>query len=146
MKNFNLTLKYVFILGLVSFILHLIWENAQAPLFAGYASFAQHLPICSIGTIGDIIFTLLVYFGISLLKDDFGWIFRLSKKDIFVLAVIGFLFAIGIEWRALLFEKWSYTDAMPIISYLGVGLTPVLQMIILLPLSFYLTKKIYAKI
>lgn len=134
--------RYTISLAIISFLLHLVWENAQAPLFIGYTSFTQHLPICTLGTIGDVIFTLLVYVGISLLKSDFEWIIRLNKKDVFVLAVIGLLFAIGIEWRALLFSRWGYTDAMPIITYFGVGLTPALQMLILLPLSFYLAKNI----
>ncbi|MDA1169465.1 MAG: hypothetical protein O3A36_03950, partial [bacterium] len=74
------------------------------------------------------------------LKNDFNWIASLNKKDIITLAAIGLCIAVGIEWRALLFERWAYTDVMPIIPYLKVGLTPMLQMILLLPLSMYLTK------
>lgn len=65
---------------------------------------------------------------------------RLNKKDIFVLATTGFFFALGIEWRALLFAEWNYAPAMPIIPWLNVGLTPVVQMTMLLPLSFYVAK------
>src|SRR3989344_2370846 len=126
---------------LVALVLHLVWENAQAPLFAGFLSFGQHFFVCFLGTIGDIVFTITVYLGISLLKNDFGWIVRLGAKDVLVLAVIGFFFALGIEWRALLFERWSYADNMPLIPYFQVGLMPVLQMTLLLPLSFYLTSK-----
>jgi len=126
---------------LVALVLHLVWENAQAPLFAGFSSFGQHFFVCFLGTIGDIVFTITVYLGISLLKNDFGWIVRLGAKDVLVLAVIGFFFALGIEWRALLFERWSYADNMPLIPYFQVGLMPVLQMTLLLPLSFYLTSK-----
>jgi hypothetical protein len=139
-------MKQILILSLVAFVLHIIWENAQAPLFAEYSSFGQHLSICFLGTIGDVIFTLSAYFGIGLLKKDFGWIRRLSKNDIFVIAAIGFFFAVGIEWRALLFDRWNYTDAMPIIPYFRVGLAPILQMTLLLPLSFYLTSKLHEKI
>jgi len=139
-------IKYIIILSSVAFFLHIIWENAQAPLFAEYLSLGQHFPKCLWATIGDIVFTLLVYLGISLLKNDFGWITRLSGKDIAVIAVMGFFWAIGIEQRAFLFEKWNYTNAMPIIPYLLVGLTPILQMTFLLPLSFYLTSKLHEKI
>lgn len=138
-------MKPIIFLALTAFVLHLIWENAQAPLFAGYSSFGQHLLICFLGTIGDIVFTILAYLGIGLLKNDFGWIMRLGGKDIVVIAVIGSFWAIGIEWQALLFERWGYADSMPIIPYFRVGLTPILQMIFLLPLSFYLTKRLYAK-
>ena len=133
----------IILLSLIAFVLHLVWENTQAPLFAGYSSFGQHLPLCFLGTIGDVVFTAAVYLSIAMLKNDFGWIMRLSSKDIFVLVAVGFFFALGIEWRALLFGRWGYADIMPIIPYFQVGLTPILQMTLLLPLSFYLTEKIY---
>lgn len=79
---------------------------------------------------------------VALFKNDFGWLATSNKKDLAALAVVGFFFAVGIEWRALLFGRWAYTDAMPIIPYLKVGLMPILQMIILLPLVMYFTKKL----
>lgn len=135
--------KQIVFLSLVAFILHIIWENVQMPLFQGYTSFVQHFPVCFVATIGDVMFTLFVYAMIALVKGDFDWIVKLNKKDVFVLAVVGFLFAVGIEQRALLFGRWAYTDAMPIIPYLKIGLTPALQMTFLLPISLYLTKKLF---
>lgn len=136
--------KQIIYLSLIAFVLHVIWENTQAPLFQGYASFVAHFPICFIGTVGDVAITLFVYFIIALLKNDFNWIVTLNKKDIVVLAVIGFLIAMGIEWRALLEGRWAYAEAMPIIPYLKVGLAPIIQMILSLPLSIYFTNKIVA--
>ena len=134
--------KQLFWLTAITFLLHFVWENSQAPLYEGYSSFSQHLPICFWGVIGDTIFTLVVYLGIGLLKNDFQWLTKLGLYDIIVLAVIGFFAAIGIEWRALLFNRWTYVDAMPLLPYFQVGLIPVLQMTLLLPLSFYLTSKL----
>lgn len=133
--------KLITTLSLIAFVIHLVWENAQAPLFAGFSSFGQHFFICLLRTIGDVTFTVVVYLIIGLLKNDFGWVVRLNKADILVLAIVGFFFALGIEWRALLFERWAYAESMPIIPYFQVGLTPILQMTLLLPLSFYLTSK-----
>lgn len=133
--------KQIIFLSLIVFILHVIWENAQAPLFQGYASFSQHFSACFIGTVGDVAITLFVYVIVALLKNDFNWIASLDKKDVAVLAVIGFLVAVGIEWRALLFGRWAYNDAMPLIPYLEVGLLPIIQMTLLLPLSVFITGK-----
>lgn len=133
--------KQIVFLFLIAFILHVIWENLQAPLFQGYISFSQHFFTCLTGTGGDIVITVSVYLIVALLKNDFHWVATLNIKDMVILAVIGFCIAIGIEWRALLFERWAYTDTMPIIPYLNVGLTPILQMILLLPFSIYLTKR-----
>ena len=136
--------KQIIFLSLIAFVLHIVWENMQAPLFQGYVSFLAHFPMCAVGTVGDVAITLFVYLIIALLKNDFNWIVTLNKKGIVILAIIGFLIAVGIEWRALLFGRWAYTGVMPILPYLKVGLTPVIQMTLLLPVSVYLTKIVIA--
>ena len=133
--------KQIYILIIISFALHLIWENAHAPLFMGYESFTQHFLYCFIATFGDVAFTLLVYWMIGMLKNDFNWIKSMSKNDYLILAIFGICFALGIEYRALLWERWQYSTLMPITPYFKIGLTPVIQMTLLLPFSFYLTKK-----
>ncbi|MBI2024899.1 MAG: hypothetical protein HYT03_02350 [Candidatus Harrisonbacteria bacterium] len=130
-----MNIRYISILAFVAFLLHIIWENAQAPFYAGYQSFLQHLPICSIGVFGDILITLLVLAFLWLLKKNLPS----TKTDFFALAIIGFVIAVAIEQNALLLGKWSYAPTMPLIPYLQVGLMPILQMTILLPLSFYIT-------
>src|SRR3989338_5230247 len=93
--------KHILVLSLVSFFLHGVWENAHAPLFAGYVSILQHAPACFVATLGDVMFTLLVYLGVALLKRDYVWISKLSTADVVVLMMLGLAFALGIEWRAL---------------------------------------------
>ena len=54
----------------------------------------------------------------------------------------GLVIAILIEWFAVNgLHRWAYTDQMPRIPVLDVGLTPILQMLILPPLIFLLTHK-----
>lgn len=133
---FKINIKYITKLTVVAFLLHLIWENAQAPLYAGYQSFSLHFPMCLIGTIGDVIITLLVLAFVKLLKRDISQ----TRGDFLGLAIIGFLVAVLIEQHALLAGKWSYALAMPIVPILKVGLAPIVQMMLLLPLSFYLAR------
>lgn len=136
--------KQIMYVSLIAFILHFIWEYTQAPLFQGYESFSAHFFTCLLGVAGDVVITLCVYLSIGFLKNDFNWISALNKKDVVVIALIGFFIAVGIEWRALLFGRWAYTSAMPLIPYIKVGLTPILQMTFLLPFSMYLTKRFTA--
>jgi len=133
----DMNIKYIAKLAIVAFLLHVIWENAQAPLYIGYQSFSQHFSICLIGTLGDIVITLSVLAFLWVLKKDIS-----RPADFLALAILGFFVAIGIEQHALFVGKWGYALAMPIIPILKVGLAPVLQMTLLLPLSFYLAKLI----
>ncbi len=129
-------IKYIAILTIIAFLLHIVWENAQAPLYAGYQSFSLHFPVCFIGTVGDVVITLLVLAFLRLLKKDN----LQTAADFMALAIIGFIIAVFIEQNALLVGKWNYAPTMPLIPYFQVGLAPILQMTILLPLSFYLAK------
>ena len=128
--------KYFLTLSITAFVLHILWENAQAVLYSGYESFFQHFPMCLYGTIGDVIITILVFPFIRLIKKDEPR----TISDYLALAIMGFIIAIAIEQNALLMEKWNYAPSMPILPGLKVGLAGVAQMTILLPLSFYLAK------
>jgi len=127
--------KYMAKLAIITFLLHVIWENAQAPLYAGYESFSQHFSMCFVGTIGDVVITLSILAFLWLIKKDVS-----RPADFLALAIIGFIVAVVIEQHALLTGKWSYALTMPIVPILKVGLAPILQMTVLLPLSFYLAK------
>lgn len=129
-------IRYILTLVVVAFLLHFLWENAQAPLYAGYQSFGQHLPTCFIGAIGDVVITLFTLIFIRLLKNDRPQ----TIADFLALAIIGFIVAVLIEQHILLAGTWNYAPAMPIIPWIMVGMIPIIQMTILLPLSFYLAK------
>jgi hypothetical protein len=83
-------------------------------------------------------------FVFLLVVKSFYWD-TLTRQDYTILIVLGFFIAVLIEQNALLLQTWSYTEAMPLIPYVRVGLTPVLQMTVLLPLTFFVTQRLYAK-
>lgn len=141
MKNYKV--RYLLILVAVSFVLHFVWENLQAPLYAGFISFYEHFSMCLAAAIGDVFFSLSALLFMILIKRVSP--LKFNKSDYIILAALGFIIAVAIEKNALLAGKWSYSGAMPLIPYLNVGLTPILQMIFLLPLSFYLAQKLFFK-
>ena len=127
------------ILAVVSLTLHGAWEYLHVSLYAGYEHITD-MPIALYATIGDVAYTLGVTFVIFLFRKN---IFTApTRSDLFLLAVAGFLIALFVEYKALMLGRWVYLDAMPIIPILNVGLTPVLQMTILLLLSVFLTSRI----
>jgi hypothetical protein len=135
--------RFIGILGGVAFALHLIWENVQAPLYAEHTLSWHNFFICFLGTVGDVGITVAVFVFLLVVKS-FYWD-TLTRQDYTVLIVLGFFIAVLIEQNALLLQAWSYTEAMPLIPYVRVGLTPVLQMTVLLPLTFFVTQRLYAK-
>lgn len=110
-------LLYVFV---ASFVANLIWENAHAPLYAHHLASKITEKTLVIASLGDaVILTLfaLMFFHISFLQER-----------LWLVILIGVVVAIAIELYALEVHRWAYNDAMPIIPFLNIGLTPTIQL------------------
>ncbi len=130
-----MTLRAVVIGVLVAFALSLIWENAQASLFAGYDGLLGHFWTCFVATLGDLVIIAAVYGAVTLLWRDAGWYRRMSMGQVACAVVLGIALAVAIEAWALASGRWAY-NGMPVVPSTGIGLDPVLQMIVLPPLIF----------
>jgi hypothetical protein len=111
------SLLSVFVL---SFGLDVFWENAHSVLYASY----QNQPITELvllrASLGDaLILTLMA------LPFVYSRYFRKRK---WLSLPIGFVIAVVIELYALHVGRWAYTNSMPIIPLLHVGVTPAVQL------------------
>lgn len=133
-----------------SFILHLIWENAQMPLFdAPGISLWDSFTMCLFATAtGDMLFMLTLHLTVAVIHRNLWW---LSDRTAYshpatwiVPVVIGALLAVSFElWAVYVDDRWVY-GSMPIIPVVKVGLTPVLQMI-LIPLAVIAISRWFAR-
>lgn len=119
-----------------SFLLHLLWENLQAPLYAGFTSFQQHFWICFKAAGGDLFFMFIIYAALVVVHRDLFWIADRSTytqpATWMITVAIGVLLAISFEyWAVFIDQRWHYAEAMPIIPFVRIGLMPVLQMIVI---------------
>lgn len=137
----NKIIRTLLIIAGISFLINAIWENAQAPLYQGYSNFWQHLPICWTASLGDVLIILILYFVLAAINRNMFWIAKISRVDIVIVVALGSLIGIGIEKWSLINQRWQYGSAMPLIPYIEVGLLPVLQMILLPLLTYYISGK-----
>ncbi len=121
---------------LVGFLTNLVWENAQAFLYEGYEGFYQHFIMCLIATVVDAVAILALYLIFAGVLQDFYWVRHWNWKSILLIMLAGGLLAILFEKWALSRGEWSYTEAMPVVPFLQVGLSPLLQLTILPVLTF----------
>lgn len=63
-----------------------------------------------------------------------------------MIILIGFGTAIFVERQALALGKWFYAPAMPIVPFLGVGLTPFIQLPIMALLIYSLLSFLESKL
>jgi len=86
--------------------------------------------------VGDVGIILGIYAAGALSAADLSWGLR-GRWNIYVTAaVLGLAYAVLVEHAALSAGRWSYTKRMPVMSVLGAGLWPLLQMTLLPPLTF----------
>lgn len=122
-----------------AYALNLAWENAQAPLFVGYAGLWPHFPMCATAALGDVVLVALLYALIAVADRNANWFVALRWRQALVLVIVGGVAATGVEWWALFTDRWHYAN-MPVLPIVNVGLLPVLQMM-LLPLAvFYMMR------
>ncbi len=129
----------------LAFLLNLIWELSQMPLYAGGSYLADHLAQSLYATFWDAAMTLGIYFIVAIVKRNIFWLEKINASEIFFAAGLGLALAIFIEVRALQEGRWGYSALMPIIRFLKVGLSPILQMVILPSASFILAAKFLRK-
>lgn len=116
--------------------LHFIWENIQCPLLYTHGSYDASMWGMLQATFGDVVITWLLYGWAAIVAGRWRWMVGPSALRGWLSLELG-AFAVGfaIEWHALVTGRWSYLDAMPTLTRLEVGLVPILQLMILTPVS-----------
>ena len=134
--------KFIVALGIVSFALQYAWENLQCGPFFNASTIYMAAGML-IAALGDVAITFIVYVIIALASGSWKWPLKIWKEKQWILMLsIGLISSIFFELLAKNFKAWSYTRFAPLIPGLEISIIPVLQFLILFPLSFFLTKYI----
>ena len=117
---------------LFSFLFHFAWEILHGSLFAGMAD-ARHgaaTLICLKATFGDVAIAVTSFTVAAWLGDGIGWYMNPPRRAASAYVATGIIITVLFEWYAQWVGRWSYSDLMPIIPLLRVGLSPVLQWVL----------------
>lgn len=132
----------VIIIAATAFMLNLIWEIAQGPLYEGFEYDLNHLSFCALASVADMLMVLILYFAFILIYKDIFWTGYMGIKRISFLILVGGSGAIFAEMWHTARGDWSYAETMPMVPFAEVGLLPVLQFALLPWLVFYVGNKI----
>lgn len=133
--------RMVITIAATAFFLNLIWEVVQGPLYEGFEYDLKHVSFCALASVADMLMVLILLFGLNLIYRNVFWITYLSLKRVLILVVVGTVGAIIAEVWHTSQSDWAYADAMPIMPWLGVGLSPVLQFAVLPYLTFLIVNR-----
>jgi hypothetical protein len=93
-------------------------------------------------TLGDVIIALGSFWLVSLMSWNRRWFLGLNKINFIGFIMVGLGYTFFSEWANIqIFKSWSYNESMPMIPWTEVGLSPVLQWILLTRHYFLLVEK-----
>ena len=137
--------QFFLIMTIISFILNEAWELLQMPLYEQPIYKIGHIAFCTLGALADTIMVLLLYILFAFVYKNAFWIKQNSWVKICIVMLTGAVGAVFSEKRHLLIESWSYDQSMPIIPFVHVGLSPVLQFLLLPVIIYFLSLYIISK-
>ena len=111
-----------------------------------YAPFGQSALqrwlFCGLAAIADALYITVLYWIGGYLTHNADWIFDLTGKRIFWIAIAGVISATFTERTALALGLWQYSDAMTQVPILQVGIVPILQFFVLPIVTFWFVKRL----
>jgi len=127
-----------------AFLLNYPWEFLQVPLFRGMptASHWEAIKVCTSATLGDAVIAVVAFWGVAAMAGTRRWILAPSTGQLVGFITIGVAITLVLEWLATgPLARWEYAEAMPVIPLLEVGLSPLLQWILLPPLVAWFVRR-----
>ena len=123
----------------VSVVLNYFWEIAQSFLFVGMDSWENIWWHCFVASLGDGLLVLSIHAAGWRFFRRSDWFMDPHLKGYGVMLLTGLVLAIAVEWLAVhVLQRWTYSADMPVLPGVNIGIVPLLQMLMLPPLIFYI--------
>jgi len=105
---------------------------AQMPLY-------QNMPVndpyswwlCFRASLGDGVIILAIWAIGAVLLRRVHWYELRRPASVAILLLSGAVIAVGIELHALATDRWAYTELMPLLPIVDVGVSPFIQLLLL---------------
>ncbi len=127
-----------------AFLLNFAWEILQAGLYRGFneLSFERGVNYCTRATLADAAILLVSFWLVALFGGGRDWPLRAGVRRIIGFTSIGLVTTVFLEILSTrVWGRWSYSESMPLIPLLDVGLAPFLQWVLLPPLTVWFVRR-----
>ncbi len=112
--------------------LMLLWEILQLPFYSIWRDASWRYLVLAIlhCTAGDIAIALTTFVAAILISNP-RWPQEANLSQVVWLVALGISYTIYSEWSNLARGSWAYSPLMPTLPYLGTGLAPLVQWLVL---------------
>lgn len=128
---------------------NLVWETLQLPLYTIWQTGTAREQAFAVihCTLGDFLIALVTLAVALSIAGDRAWPARRFRQVAVLTLIFGVGYTIFSEWLNIsVSAAWAYSELMPVLSIGGaqIGLSPLLQWIVLPVLGFALTRRALA--
>lgn len=129
-------------LALFGFLYHFVWEMWQIPFYNEMMAAAHWdgVVFCTQASIGDAAIVVMCYWGVSVFFGR-NWVNRPHLREVIVFMVFGVLTTIVLEKVNTGIGRWRYSLGMPKIPLIGVGVIPIIQWVVAIPMILFTTAR-----
>lgn len=126
-------------------VANLVWETAQLPLYTLWrAGSAREIAIAIAHcTAGDLVIAASALLTALALAGHRDWPLRRFRPVMVLTLATGFVYTGYSEWmNTAVRMSWAYSDLMPIVPVLNLGLSPFLQWIVIPAAAFAVIERV----
>jgi len=126
-----------------SFLLNFTWEVLQTPFFIDISDKINTIIWYRFHcTLGDVVISLGCFWLVALISKSRTWILNPTKAKLLLFVAFGVSYTVFSEIKNVsLYKLWDYSDLMPVIPYIDVGIVPLIQWIIIPPLLVLIVRR-----
>ena len=132
-------------LAATGFLINFFWEMVQSPLYDDVKSkpYAEILISRMHCTVGDVVILLGAYWIVALATGDRFWVLQGRMRDVVAFTALGLGYTVVSEWVNVdLRSAWGYAATMPRAPWIGTGLAPFMQWVLLPPVIVVVSRRL----
>ena len=130
--------------GIFSFLLNFFWEMQQMPFYQIPVEFScfEMTRSCTLATIGDVGISIAAFRTVAAISKSRQWFHQPTRWQINSFILVGVVITVVFEALATgMFNAWKYAALMPTLPFLGTGLLPLLQWVLIPPVVIWFVKR-----
>ena len=124
---------------------NLLWEIAQLPLYTLWdtGTLAQQAFAIAHCTAGDLLIAAVAMMLALLIAGDARWPAAGFARVACVAVCAGAGYTVYSEWlNVVVRHNWAYSAAMPVVPFIGTGLAPLLQWLVVPVAAFLYARRV----
>jgi hypothetical protein len=126
-----------------AFLLNFVWEVLQTPFFLDISTEINTIIWYRFHcTLGDVMISLAGFWFVALISKTRTWFLNPTKVRLLLFVAFGVSYTIFSEIKNVSLNKlWGYSNLMPIIPGIEVGVIPLIQWIIVPLLLVFIVRR-----